>query len=175
MKNIAYLSLGSNIGEREEFLKLAVQKLSEDKNVIIEACSSIYETDPVGYTDQDQFLNIAVKIATSYSASQLLELCLKIEQELGRIREFRWGPRVIDLDILLYNKENIEMETLQVPHPRMTERAFVLIPLLEIDRSITLPNIKTPLVEVLDEIPDKEGVRLWKQINGEDASALFEN
>ncbi|MBS4198039.1 2-amino-4-hydroxy-6-hydroxymethyldihydropteridine diphosphokinase [Lederbergia citri] len=175
MKNIAYLSLGSNIGNREEFLKLALQKLREDDNVNVEACSSIYETDPVGYTNQENFLNIAVKITTSYSALQLLELCLKIELELGRIREFRWGPRVIDLDILLYNKENIEMETLQVPHPRMTERAFVLIPLLEINRSLVLPTLNTPLVEVLDEIPDKEGVRLWKQINGEDASALFES
>ncbi|MBS4201509.1 2-amino-4-hydroxy-6-hydroxymethyldihydropteridine diphosphokinase [Bacillus sp. FJAT-49732] len=175
MKNIVYLSLGSNIGKREEFLKLAIQKLSEDKHIHIEACSSIYETDPVGFTDQDNFLNMAAKISTSYTPLQLLERCMKIEHELGRIREFRWGPRVIDLDILLYNKENIEMETLQVPHPRMTERAFVLIPLLEIDRSLVLPTINTPIVEVLDEIPDREGVRLWKQINGEDAFALFES
>jgi len=175
MKNMAYLSMGSNIGNREEFLKLAIEKLSEDKHVKIEACSSIYETDPVGYTDQENFLNMVVKISTSYSALQLLDLCMKVEHDLGRVREFRWGPRVIDLDILLYNKENIEMESLQVPHPRMMERAFVLIPLLEIDRSLVLPIIDTPLVEVLDDIPDKEGVRLWKQINGEDASALFEN
>ena len=118
---------------------------------------------------------MAVKVSTTLSAVELLDLCLSIEKELGRIREFRWGPRIIDLDILLYNKENIEMEKLQVPHPRMVERAFVLIPLLEIDRSLVLPISYAPLVEVLDEIPDKEGVRLWKQINGEDASALFES
>ncbi|MBS4179708.1 2-amino-4-hydroxy-6-hydroxymethyldihydropteridine diphosphokinase [Lederbergia citrea] len=173
--NSAYLSLGSNMGDRQECLRLAIQELEKNPDVKIAALSSIYETDPVGYTDQANFLNMAVKVSTTLSALQLLELCLRVEQDLGRIREFRWGPRIIDLDILLYNKENIEMETLQVPHPRMTERAFVLIPLLEIDRSLVLPKTYTPLVEVLDEIPDKEGVRLWKQINGEDASALFES
>ncbi|MBO1004699.1 2-amino-4-hydroxy-6-hydroxymethyldihydropteridine diphosphokinase [Pseudogracilibacillus auburnensis] len=175
MKNIAYLSLGSNIGTREENLKNALAELSNHPEIAIEAISSIYETDPVGFTEQDLFLNIAVKISTTLPAMQLLEVCLQIEQTLGRIRDVRWGPRKIDLDILLYNKENIEMERLQVPHPRMTERAFVLIPLLEIDRSLVLPTTYTPLTEVLDEIPDKEGVRLWKQINGEDAFALFES
>lgn len=175
MKNIAYLSLGSNIGNREDNLKNAVVELSNQPEITIEAISSIYETDPVGYTEQDLFLNIAVKISTVLSAMQLLEICLQIEKNLGRVRDVRWGPRKIDLDILLYNKENIEMERLQVPHPRMTERAFVLIPLLEIDRSLALPKLYTPLTDVLDEIPDKEGVRLWKQINGEDAFALFEN
>lgn len=175
MTNNAFLSLGSNMGSRESFLKQAISRLHQSPNVQVTAISSIYETDPVGYTDQGLFLNMVVRISTTLSPLELLKLCLDVEKEMGRIREFKWGPRVIDLDILLYNKENIKMEALHIPHPRMRERAFVLVPLLEIDRSLVLPNSDTPLVEVLDEIPDKEGVRLWKQINGEDAFALFES
>ncbi|MEK3888963.1 2-amino-4-hydroxy-6-hydroxymethyldihydropteridine diphosphokinase [Bacillus sp. FSL K6-3431] len=175
MIHTAYLSLGSNIGDREECLKLAVQSLRKNPNVNIEALSSIYETEPVGFIDQANFFNMAIKITTSLSAVGLLQLCLKVEEDLGRIREFRWGPRIIDLDILLYNKEDIETEALQIPHPRMTERAFVLIPLLEIDKNLKLPTSLIPLVEVLDEISDKEGVRLWKRIDGEGVSELFEN
>jgi 2-amino-4-hydroxy-6-hydroxymethyldihydropteridine diphosphokinase len=105
----------------------------------------------------------------------LLEVCLKIEKELGRKREIKWGPRTLDLDILLFNNENIEAENLIIPHPRMHERAFVLIPLLELNQTLWHPAMNAPLTRVLDEIVDKEGVRLWRQINGEDASALFEN
>ncbi|MCJ7843011.1 2-amino-4-hydroxy-6-hydroxymethyldihydropteridine diphosphokinase [Lederbergia sp. NSJ-179] len=175
MNNEAFISLGSNIGNRLGYLKQAIQKLRNCQEINIDKLSSIYETDPVGYTEQNQFLNMAIKITTSFPPLDLLTRCLEIEREIGRIREFKWGPRVIDLDILLYNEENVKMEDLQIPHPRMNERAFVLIPLLEIDSSLVLPSSNAPLVEVLDEIPDKEGVRLWKQINGEDAFAPFEN
>lgn len=175
MNNIAFLSLGSNQGDRFECLMSALRELSISPNVKIDLVSSIYETDPVGYTNQANFLNMAVKISTSLTANNLLQLCLNIESKMGRVREFRWGPRIIDLDILLYNNENIEMEALQVPHPRLIERAFVLIPLVEIDRNLKLPHSDTPLVKILDEIPDKEGVRLWRQINGEDAFVLFES
>lgn len=175
MNNIAYLSVGTNMGDRFANLQTAVRKLADLEQIRIEAVSSVYETDPVGYTDQALFLNIAVKLSTSLSAAELLERCLGIERRLGRVREFRWGPRVIDLDIILYNKDNIETEVLTVPHPRMQERAFVLVPLLEIEPALSLPGKHTPLIEVLNEIPDKEGVRLWKQINGEGAYALLEN
>ncbi|GIN58017.1 2-amino-4-hydroxy-6-hydroxymethyldihydropteridine diphosphokinase [Lederbergia ruris] len=175
MENVAFISLGSNIGDRLGYLKQAIQSIKNCAEIRIEKLSSIYETEPIGYTDQDQFLNMVIKISTSLSPHQLLKHCLEIEREIGRIREFKWGPRVIDLDILLYNKENVVMKDLQIPHPRMNERAFVLIPLMEIDSSLVLPSSNAPLVEILDEIPDKEGVRLWKQINGEDAYAPFEN
>lgn len=175
MNKIAFLSLGSNIGDREKWLMAALKELDNCEQITIKAISSIYETEPVGYTDQDLFLNMAVKISTSLPAEELLQTCLRIEEKLGRIRGQRWGPRKIDLDILLYNKENIEMEGLQIPHPRMTTRAFVLIPLLEIDEQLMLPEGKAPLADYLKEIPDKEGVRLWKRTNGEDASALFGN
>lgn len=173
MNNIAYLSLGSNIGDRENWLKEAVRELEQTSRIRVEKVSSIYETDPVGFTEQAPFLNMAVKVSTSLTARELLDRCLEIEEEMGRVREIRWGPRKIDLDILLYNNENIEMEDLRIPHPRMTERAFVLVPLLEIDGKVRLPKQSVSLGEVLSEIPDKEGVRLWKQINGEGGSELF--
>ncbi|MGV3463945.1 MAG: 2-amino-4-hydroxy-6-hydroxymethyldihydropteridine diphosphokinase [Heyndrickxia sp.] len=175
MINTAYLSLGSNLGNREEFLEDALKALVSYPEIDIIDASSIYETDPVGYSDQGNFLNMVVKVKTSFSAEQLLEVCLQTEKELGRIRKIRWGPRTVDLDILLFNNENIKSEKLIIPHPRMHERAFVLVPLLEMDPAVELPTLKAPLNEVLNGIPDKEGVRLWKQINGEDAFALFEN
>lgn len=175
MENIAYLSIGSNIGNRLETFQQAIQLLGENNKIRIEDLSSIYETDPVGYTNQACFLNAVIKITTSLKPEELLETCLFIESKLGRKREFRWGPRTLDLDILLYNQENIETESLIVPHPRMQERAFVIIPLMELNPSIKLPNVNTALDDILNQIPDKEGVRLWKQKNGDGVFALFES
>jgi 2-amino-4-hydroxy-6-hydroxymethyldihydropteridine diphosphokinase len=175
MKNIAYISLGSNMGDRKTYLEEAVDILNSHGDIEITSVSSIYETDPVGYTEQGKFLNMVVEISTDLDPEVLLQQCLQIEEDLGRKRQFKWGPRIIDLDILLYNDENTESEILQVPHPRMQERAFVLIPLLEIAPSLMHPKFKAPFIDILDDIPDKEGVRLWKQINGEDAFVHLEN
>ncbi|WNS75574.1 2-amino-4-hydroxy-6-hydroxymethyldihydropteridine diphosphokinase [Bacillus sp. DTU_2020_1000418_1_SI_GHA_SEK_038] len=175
MNNEAYIALGSNIGDRFESLKDAIASIDLVPRVKVVHVSSIYETDPVGYEDQDQFLNMVIGVKTDLSPFELLSACLEIEKNLGRKRGIRWGPRTIDLDILLYNQENIISEKLTVPHPRMHERAFVIIPLLEIHSGIKLPTMDILLQEVLEEIPDREGVRIWKQINGEDVFALFEN
>ncbi|MDQ0220874.1 2-amino-4-hydroxy-6-hydroxymethyldihydropteridine diphosphokinase [Peribacillus cavernae] len=175
MENIAYISMGSNIGDRVNFFKKAIQLLNQEAGIRTVGISSLYETDPVGYLEQALFLNAVLKVKTSYGPEELLGKCLKVEQILGRKREIHWGPRTLDLDILLYNHENIETENLSVPHPRMLERAFVIIPLLELDPDIMLPKMETPMHEVLDEIKDKEGVRLWKRKNGADAFALFES
>lgn len=175
MRNIAYLSIGSNMGDRLETFHKALQLLDSQDKITIENMSSIYETDPVGYTNQACFLNAVIKISTILKPEELLQICLFIENELGRKREIRWGPRTLDLDILLYNQENIETESLIVPHPRMLERAFVIIPLMELDPSIKLPNVNAALDDILNQVPDKEGVRLWKQKNGEDVFALFES
>ena len=130
--NVAYLSIGSNIGDRLHHLTEAVRALHLHEGLMVSSVSSIYETAPVGFTDQADFLNMVVCVETGLAAQELLEICQNIEQELGRVRDIRWGPRTVDLDILLYNNDNIETENLIVPHPRMHERAFVLIPLLEI-------------------------------------------
>lgn len=175
MSNKAYISLGSNIGDREGSLKAAIDYLNAHSNIRVVNTSSIYETDPVGYEEQDQFLNMVIEVKTSLSPVELLEVCLNTEKVLGRKRDIRWGPRTIDLDILLFNQENIKLEQLTVPHPRMHERAFVIIPLLEIDSGIKLPMMEIPLRAVLEDRSDREGVRIWKQKNGEDVFALFEN
>ena len=128
----AFISIGSNIGERLLHLKDAVRALHSHNKVSVLSMSSVYETAPVGYTDQADFLNIVIEVRTTLDAISLLSVCQEIEQELGRVRTVRWGPRIVDLDILLYNNANIKAENLIIPHPRMHERAFVLLPLLEI-------------------------------------------
>lgn len=165
MNNIAYISLGTNMGDREANIHNAIQELKDHKLITIEEISSIYETDPVGYLDQDPFLNLVVKISTNLNPIELLEVTQMIEKNLGRIRDIRWGPRTIDLDILLYNQENIEAEHLRIPHPRMFERSFVLIPLKEINPSYRVDN----------KLLEDEGVRLWKQKNGGEGLGPFES
>jgi 2-amino-4-hydroxy-6-hydroxymethyldihydropteridine diphosphokinase len=173
--NTAYLSLGSNMGDRSSLLKTALETLVSAYPIELVNVSSIYETDPVGYTDQDLFLNMVAQIHTRLSPIELLDVCSETEIKLGRKREIHWGPRTIDLDILLFNEENMITERLVIPHPRMFERSFVIIPLLEINPKIKLPSTNQSLKEVLDELPDKEGVRIWKGKNGEDVFALFES
>ncbi|MBU8881387.1 2-amino-4-hydroxy-6-hydroxymethyldihydropteridine diphosphokinase [Bacillus sp. FJAT-29790] len=175
MVNEAYLSLGSNIGDRNENLKEAIENLEASPEIKVINTSSIYETDPVGYENQEQFLNMVIQVETTLEPIALLDTCHEIEKNLGRKRDIRWGPRTIDLDILLYNQENIETDKLIVPHPRMQERAFVVIPLLEIQSCIKLPTMEVSLQAVLGDIPDRKGVRIWKQKNGEDVFALFVN
>ena len=170
MKNIAYIAVGSNIGERFDYISSAVMLVHRHEKVEVVNTSSIYETDPIGYTDQEPFLNLVIKVKTELKAQELLETIHDIEGMLGRKREIRWGPRTLDLDILLYNQDNIESETLTIPHPRMQERAFVMIPLLEISKDINLPT-----TVCRNSIPDKEGVRIWKRKNGEDVFGLFES
>ncbi|WP_100332756.1 2-amino-4-hydroxy-6-hydroxymethyldihydropteridine diphosphokinase [Bacillus xiapuensis] len=175
MKNTAYLSLGTNLGDRLSNLHSALSAIEMEKGIKIEKVSSVYETDPVGYTNQAPFLNMTIRIQTSLSPEELLNRCLSIERKLGRIREFKWGPRIIDLDILVYNQDNIKSEKLIIPHPRMHERAFVLIPLLEIDPTFCFPGTRILLKERVKSIQGKEGVRLWKPINGDGAFELLEN
>jgi 2-amino-4-hydroxy-6-hydroxymethyldihydropteridine diphosphokinase len=175
MVNNSYIALGSNIGDRFRYLYQAVKQLNEHEEISVVNTSSIYETEPVGYVEQDRFLNMVIQVKTNLSPFELLDVTRKIEKELGRKRDVRWGPRTLDLDILLYNYENIETEQLIIPHPRMLERAFVLVPLLELDANIRIPNVDRCLSFIIDELPDKEGIRIWKQKSGADVFALFEN
>ena len=172
--NTVYLSIGTNIGEREGNLVEAVRQLVATENIRVQKVSSIYETAPVGYVDQQSFLNIAVVLETTLQAFEMLNVCQAIEQQLGRVRLIRWGPRSIDLDILLFNHENIETESLIVPHERMYERAFVLVPLAEISE----PNTEQ-LLQVHKKLSqmdiEKEGVMLWKQVKSVEEFVRFEN
>lgn len=170
--NLAYISLGSNIGNRLEFLQEAVGLLKETKQIEVKRMSSVYETDPVGYVDQAAFLNIVVELKTLYSPHELLKKCNEIEDLLGRKRLVRWGPRTVDLDILLYNEENMKTEDLIIPHPRMTERGFVLVPLVEINSALVHSSTKQAFSNIVHD--QKEGVHLWKSFDGVDAFVHFE-
>lgn len=173
--NTAFISLGSNIGDRLSHLKEALTELVKTYPIEVVNVSSIYETVPVGFTDQDLFLNMAAQLNTALSPIELLDALLETEKLLGRKRDIRWGPRTIDLDILLYNDENIITERLVVPHPRLHERSFVVIPLMEIHSDTILPTMKDTLSNIADRLTDREGVRIWREKTGEDVFALFES
>jgi 2-amino-4-hydroxy-6-hydroxymethyldihydropteridine diphosphokinase len=138
----AYIGIGSNLGDREGVIAAALDLMRADDSLEVVAVSSLRETDPVGYLDQPRFLNGAVAVETSLAAAQLLGRLLEIERLLGRVRGEgpRFGPRTIDLDLLLYGGERIEEPGLQVPHPRLAERLFALEPLAELDPALEIPG-----------------------------------
>ena len=142
LTTIAYIGLGANLGERRETLDAALRRLGEDRRTRVLGATEPIETDPVGYADQPRFLNAAARIETTRSPRELLELLLAIERGLGRVRGDgpRYGPRPIDLDLLLYGNEVIREPGLEVPHPRMHERRFVLEPLAELDPTLEVPG-----------------------------------
>ncbi len=125
------IALGSNLGASQQILEQAMQKLEVQAQIVVDAVSSWYETRPIG-PEQPNYLNGCALLTTSLSPWDLLDTLLKIENEFGRVRQERWGARTLDLDILLYDDQVLETERLQIPHPRMRERAFVLVPLAEI-------------------------------------------
>lgn len=128
----AYLGLGGNIGDPASAMAAALRALDADERVEIAGVSSLYRTPPWGLTDQPDFLNAVAAIDCRLGARQLLDLSLEVEASLKRVRDIRWGPRLIDIDILVFGDERIEEEGLNVPHPRMLERGFVMAPLAEI-------------------------------------------
>jgi 2-amino-4-hydroxy-6-hydroxymethyldihydropteridine diphosphokinase len=136
----AFLALGSNLGDRAANLQRAVDLLAGQPGVEIVSSSRVYETDPVGGPPQPDYLNAVVEARTSRSPRELLEACLAVEQEMGRVRRERWGPRTIDVDMLTYGREELSEPGLQIPHPRMHQRGFVLVPLLELDADPPLPG-----------------------------------
>ena len=135
-----FVALGSNLGDREANLARALLRIDDELGLV--ACSTFVETDPVGVTDQPRFLNAVAELRTDVPPRELLERLLEIERELGRDRsnQARWGPRTIDLDLLLYGDEKIDEPGLTVPHPRLAERRFVLEPLHELDPDLALPD-----------------------------------
>jgi len=138
---LAYVGLGANLGPREITLLRAVDLLAETKGVDVRAVSQFRETEPVGVIVQPLFLNGAVALDTSLSPRELLDRLLEIERELGRVRELRWGPRVVDLDLLVYGDRRMEEPGLRVPHPRLHERRFALEPLAELDPELDVPGL----------------------------------
>lgn len=136
--NTAYLGLGSNLGDRRRYLAEALRRLEATPGTQVTAVSSVYETKPVGVTAQPDFLNLVARVATVRPPPELLEFCLEVEAALGRVRDVRWGPRTIDIDLLIYDAVEICDDRLTLPHPRMKERSFVVGPLAEIAPALML-------------------------------------
>ncbi len=157
MPTIAFIGLGSNQGDKLSLCKRAIALL-EAKAGRVTKVSSFYCTEPVGFPDQEDFLNAVVEIETGLSALALLAACHVIEEELGRTRFLRWGPRTIDLDILLYGDAMIASDELIVPHPRLTERGFVLTPLAEIAPKTVEPRSRRTIAELLQALRDPHRV-----------------
>lgn len=159
--NDVYLSLGSNEGNRVQWLSKAIYLLGKRCGNVVQQ-SPVYETAAWGITDQAAFLNMVVHIQTPHKSQQVLEGILAIETELGRQRSIKWGPRTLDIDILLFNDEVIDTEHLKVPHPYMHERRFTLAPLAAIAPNLEHPVFKKTISQLLDECPDKLEVTVYR-------------
>jgi 2-amino-4-hydroxy-6-hydroxymethyldihydropteridine diphosphokinase len=158
------LGLGSNMGDRESNIKSAICELNKQSKITINKISSLYETKPVGFVNQPNFLNLVISINTMLNPHELLTECLHAEYQLGRIRKQRWGPRNIDIDILVYHSHIIKDEVLQLPHPRLHERSFVLIPLQEIAYDLPVYQGLTSK-DLLQTMNANDDVILYKKMN----------
>ena len=159
MDRVGYLGLGSNVGDREGHLRAALELLSEH-GVEVEVVSSLYETEPVGeILDQPDFLNAAARIRTELEPAELLDVCKAIEVEQGRMFAGpRHGPRPLDIDLLLLGELELQGELLTIPHPELADRRFVLVPLLELDPRLALPD-GTRLDQALEALPEGQRVQ----------------
>ena len=155
---VVYLGLGSNLGDRTQYLVRACAILHQHPAIGVQAVSSLYQTAPVGVTDQPWFLNAVARLQTSLSPQSLLNVTQATERRLGRTMTFRWGPRVIDLDILLYDTLQLCTPFLTIPHAALRERAFMLVPLHELAPELQLPTGE-PVHELLSALADSDGVQ----------------
>ena len=158
MGHIAYIGIGSNVGNKVDQCEKAISEiLKVDRHKLL-VKSSLFKTKPIGYTSQDWFVNGVIKIETDLEPLDLLRVLKTIESQLGRKETFRWGPRTIDLDILIFDDREMRTEELQIHHPLLHERQFVLIPLAEIDRDLVHPVLKKTIGELLNNLKEDQGV-----------------
>jgi len=159
----AYIGLGSNLGDRFENLNKAVDLVDRDESTIICGVSRIYMSEPKYFIEQPDFLNAVIEIDTSLSPSKLLNLLLKIESDIGRIKIKKNGPRVIDLDILFYGNEIIKSDNLVIPHPLLYERLFVLKPLEDINSKFVCPVTGKSVSELVNSADDKDNIEIFEE------------
>ena len=157
LRSVVFLALGSNLGDREANLAAAISALEGHGELM--AKSRVYETEPVGYEDQPAFLNQVCKLAVKYSPTELLDATRRIERELGRKPTFPNGPRIIDIDVLLYGERIIHTTNLDVPHPKLPERRFVLVPICDIAPDLVHPELGKSMRELAGELDDSHWVR----------------
>jgi 2-amino-4-hydroxy-6-hydroxymethyldihydropteridine diphosphokinase len=162
----AYLGLGSNVGDREEYIEQAVFLMEKNPHIEVTKRSSNYETEAEGAGSQPPFINAVVEIKTKLSPHSLLDVCQEIESTLGREREIEWGPRTIDIDILLYNDEVVSDDRLQIPHPLMHERMFVLLPLKELVPQLVHPILEKNIESLFDERKTEAGEKYDDELPG---------
>lgn len=161
----AYIGLGSNLGDREAHVRQALEHLARTPETTVVRASSLYDTEPMGVADQPNFLNAVALLETQLTPRQLLWNLMLIEKRLGRVRTNRWGPRTLDLDLLLYEDLVSDDPELQLPHPEMTKRSFVLVPLVELDPMLVHPVAGETMLGLLQRLGAsplvKHGSRLW--------------
>ena len=162
MGHIAYIGIGSNVGNKAHQCERAISEILKINHHKLLARSSLFKTQPIGYTFQDWFVNGVIKIETDLEPLDLLRILKTIESQLGRTETFRWGPRTIDLDILIFDDMEMRTEDLQIPHPLLHERQFVLIPLAEIDRDLIHPVLKKTVGELLNNLKEDQGIERIK-------------
>lgn len=161
--HIAFIGLGSNIGDKLANLKKAIEGLGKIQGTKVLTVSSLYKTEPVGGVEQDWFVNAVAEVETSLTPRELLNKLLYIEKDLGRVRDIKWGPRVIDLDIILYDDLVMDEEGLSIPHPYLHKRGFVLVPLAEIAPKVIHPRLRKSVSELMHGIHDN---KLIEKIGG---------
>ena len=154
-----YIGIGSNVGDRENNIFLSLEMMKKSGKIHIISLSSLYETEPEGYENQNWFLNCAAGLKTALKPYELLDFLKSIEQAIGRKKSVRWGPREIDLDLLLYDDLYLKSDNLIIPHPRMHERKFVLVPLAEIAADVIHPILNKSIKVLLDELDTQKIVR----------------
>ena len=158
MRHIAYIGIGSNVGDKARQCEQGISEIQKLDRHRLLARSSLYKTQPIGYTEQDWFINLVIKIETEMDAPALLSSLKEIESQFGRVKTLRWGPRTIDLDILFFDAHQIQTDELTVPHPLIQDRQFVLVPLAEIDPNLTHPVLKKTVKELLERLKEDRGV-----------------
>lgn len=157
--NGIFVGLGANLGDREQTIRTAIAQLERLPTTSVRRVSSLFDTDPVGPVDQPSFLNAVAELTSELTPQELLWHLLLVERRLGRVRDRRWGPRLIDLDLLLYGSEVIETDGLVVPHPELVHRAFVLVPLAELEPRLRHPVEARTIRELLHDLGDPDTVR----------------